>query len=194
MREISFGQDGSYSAEAIVLRANSELANAFGNLAQRTLSLIVKNLDGALPPINGHDAADAALLETIDAAVRGNIPAAFNALALHQGVEAWLQAVFACNAYIDAQAPWALKKTDPERMRTVLATLYMAIAQLAVAISPVIPTSAAKLLDQMGIAPDLRSYAAIGSHWYSPLAESGFRLAPPVGLFPRLELPEEVTS
>ena len=193
-REISFGQDGSYSAEAIVMRANSELANAFGNLAQRTLSLIVKNCDGALPAITGHDAADAALFETIDAAVRDEIPAAFNALALHQGVEAWLQAVFACNAYIDAQAPWALKKTDPERMRTVLATLYIAIAQLAVAIAPVIPGSAGKLLDQMGIAPELRDYATIGSHWYSPLAESGFRLAPPVPLFPRLELPEEVAS
>ncbi len=194
MREISFGQDGTYSAEAIVLRGNSELANAFGNLAQRTLSLISKNLGGALPDIAGHDSADTALLETIDAAVRGDIPAAFAALAPHQAVEAWLQAVFACNAYIDAQAPWTLKKTDPERMRTVLATLYIAIAQLAVAISPVIPTSAARLLDQMGIAPELRGYAAIGSHWYSPLAESGFRLAPPVGLFPRLELPEETPA
>jgi methionyl-tRNA synthetase len=194
MREISFGQDGSYSAEAIVLRANSELANSFGNLAQRTLSLIVKNCDGALPQIRGHDEADAALLGTIDAAVRTDMPAAFGSLALHQGVEAWLQAVFACNAYIDAQAPWALKKTDPERMGTVLATLYVAIAQLAVAISPVIPGSARKLLDQMGVSSELRTYESIGSHWYSPLAESGFRLASPVPLFPRLELPEEAVT
>jgi methionyl-tRNA synthetase len=194
MREISFGQDGSYSAEAIVLRGNSELANSFGNLAQRTLSLIVKNCEGALPEIHGHNDADAALLQTVDTAVRTDMPAAFGSLALHQAVEAWLQAVFACNAYIDAQAPWALKKTDPDRMRTVLATLYIAIAQLAVGISPVIPESARKLLDQMGIPPEQRTYAGIGSHWYAPLSGSGFRLASPVPLFPRLELPEEAVS
>jgi methionyl-tRNA synthetase len=102
-----------------------------------------------------------------------------------------MSAVFACNAYIDSQAPWALKKTDPARMQTVLATLYIAIAQLGAAILPIIPTSAGKLLDAMGIAADLRTYAGIQSHWYSPLAEGGFRLEQPVGLFPRLELPAD---
>ena len=76
-------------------------------------------------------------------------------------------------------------------METVLATLYICIAQLAVAIAPVIPASAATLLDAMGIAPDLRSFEAIGSHWYSPLAEGGFRLEQPVPLFPRLEPPTD---
>jgi methionyl-tRNA synthetase len=190
MREIAFGQDGSYSAEAIVQRANGELGNAFGNLAQRTLGFISKNLDGYLPAIRGHDPADAALFEAVDKAVRTDIPAAFDTLALQQGVEAWLQACFACNAYIDAQAPWTLRKTDDERMETVLATLYICIAQLAVAIAPVIPASSATLLDTMGIDPDLRSYEGIGSHWYSPLAESDFRIEAPKPLFPRLELPD----
>ena len=72
-------------------------------------------------------------------------------------------------------------------METVLATLYICIAQLTVAISPVIPASATALLDQMGVAPDLRSFTGIASHWYSPLAEGGFQLAQPKGLFPRLE-------
>lgn len=193
LREIAFGQDGSYSAEAIVQRANGELGNAFGNLAQRTLGFIAKNLDGYLPAIHGHGPADAELFAEIDKAVRKDIPAAFDMLALQQGIEAWLQACFACNAYIDAQAPWALRKTDPERMETVLATLYICIAQLAVAIAPVIPSSSAKLLDLMGVDPALRTYDAIGSHWYSPLAESGFRIGQPTPLFPRLELvPEDV--
>jgi methionyl-tRNA synthetase len=100
-------------------------------------------------------------------------------------------AVFACNAYIDAQAPWALKKTDFERMRTVLATLHIVIAQLAVAVSPVIPGSARKLLEAMGVAEDLRTIEGIRSTWYSPLAEAHYRINQPVGLFPRLELPEE---
>ena len=99
--------------------------------------------------------------------------------------------MFACNAYIDEQAPWALRKTDPERMETVLATLYICIAILAVAIRPVIPASADRLLDAMGVAPELRTFDGIMSHWYSPLAESDFRLAQPTPLFPRLELPED---
>ena len=191
LREVSFGQDGSYSEEAIVTRANADLANSFGNLAQRTLAQIFKNCGAALPAIHGHDAADSALFELVDTAVRATIPRAYADLALSQAAEAWMQAVYACNAYIDEQAPWALRKTDPARMETVLATLYICIAQLAVAISPIIPRSAATLLDRMGIAPALRTFDGIGSHWYSPLAESDFRIDQPVALFPRLELPAE---
>ena len=191
LRDISFGQDGSWSEEAIVTRANADLANSFGNLAQRTLTQIFKNLGGALPAITGHNPADTALFETVDTTVRGSMKRAFGELALSQATEAWMQAVFACNAYIDEQAPWSLRKTDPARMETVLATLYICIAQLAVAIAPVIPGSAAKLLDAMGVAPALRSLEAIAGPWYSPLAESDFRLAQPVPLFPRLDLPAE---
>jgi len=191
MREVAFGQDGSYSPEAIVQRANGELGNAFGNLAQRTLGFIAKNLEGYLPAIRGHQEADTALFEAVDRAITKDIPEAFESLALQQAVEAWLQAVFACNAYIDAQAPWTLRKTDPERMETVLATLYICIAQLAVAISPVIPASSAKLLDMLGVPEDLRNLEGIRSHWYSPLAESDYQIAAPAPLFPRLELPPE---
>ena len=191
LREVSFGQDGTYSEEAIVTRCNAELANSFGNLAQRTLSLIFKNCDGFLPEIRGHTNEDNALFEMVGDAVGSRIPGAFGELAMSQALEAWMQAVFACNAYVDAQAPWALKKTDPERMETVLATLFICIAQLAVAVLPVIPGSAGKLLDQMGIPLEVRTFEGAGSHWYSPLAESDFKLEQPQGLFPRLEMPAE---
>lgn len=191
LREVSFGQDGSYSPEAIVTRVNADLANSFGNLAQRTLSLIFKNCDGYLPVIRGHSDDDSALFEFVGTAVSQQIPAHFGEFAMSQALESWMQAVFACNAYIDVQAPWALKKTDPERMETVLATLFICIAQLAVAALPVIPGSATKLLDQMGVPVDVRNFASVCSHWYSPLAESGYRLEQPQGLFPRLELPAE---
>jgi methionyl-tRNA synthetase len=191
LREVTFGQDGSYSAEAIVGRANAELANSFGNLAQRTLTQIVRNCGGGPPEIHGHNDADNALFDVVCGAASETIPAAFDELALSKACEAWMQAVFACNAYIDEQAPWALRKTDPERMETVLATLYICIAILAVSIGPVIPASSDKLLDTMGVAPELRTYEGIMSHWYSPLAESEFKLAQPAPLFPRLELEEE---
>jgi methionyl-tRNA synthetase len=191
LRDISFGQDGTFSDEAIVTRANADLSNGFGNLAQRTLAQIFKNCDAALPAISGHDDADDALFDLVGKTIREAMPAAFGELALSQATEHWMQAVYACNAYIDEQAPWALRKSDPTRMRTVLATLYICIAQLAVAILPVIPESAGMLLERMGVDPALRTPEGIGSHWYSPLAESGFRLDQPVALFPRLELAAE---
>lgn len=193
LSEVTFGNDGSYSPEAIVLKANSDLANSFGNLAQRTLSFIAKNLSGALPVLTGAALADEdkALLTEVDDACRRAVPEALEALAPSVAIEGWMRAVFACNAYIDAQAPWALRKTDPARMEVVLGTLYRAIGTLAVAIRPVIPASADALLNQIGLPEDQRTYAALDQDWYAALAASGFVLAAPKPLFPRLELPKE---
>jgi len=193
LAEVSFGNDGSYSAEAIVHRTNTELGNAFGNLAQRTLSFIAKNLDGRMPE-PGPQAEDEAVLALVRAAVQTEMPRAFEALAPHEAIQAWLRAVFACNAYIDAQAPWALRKTDPARMEAVLATLYVAIGELAVGILPVIPASATALLDQMGVPEAARRYAGQSGDWYAALRSDGFAIAPPKPLFPRLELPVEAES
>ena len=190
LREVTFGQDGSYSAEAIIARVNADLANSFGNLAQRTLSFIARNCDGILPVGGRGDPADEALSSLVREATARDLPAHFQSLALSQGIEAWIKAVFACNQYIDSQAPWTLRKSDPERMNAVLATLYAAIRDLAIAISPVIPDSAARLLDQMGIPQEERDFAALDdSARYDRLAASGFRLASPTPIFPRLEAP-----
>src|SRR5580765_1661979 len=145
LREVPFGQDGSYSAEAIVTRANAELANSFGNLAQRTLSMVHKNLGGILPA-PGEVAEDVELLEQIRKTTHEEVPEAFERFAFSVGIEAWLRAVFACNQYVDTQAPWALRKTDPERMAAVLGTIVACVRELARAIAPVIPASADKLL------------------------------------------------
>jgi len=190
LSEVTFGNDGSYSAEAIVGRANSDLANSFGNLAQRTLSFIAKNLDGALPWGNeAETGADVELLATVRREIT-SLESDFESLAPSDGIQSWMRAVFACNAYIDAQAPWALRKTDPARMKAVLATLYIAIGELAIAILPVIPSSAGALLDQIGVPDNLRNYQGLQSQWYQKLVEDGFVLSPPKPLFPRLELAE----
>ncbi|KPF65210.1 methionine--tRNA ligase [Porphyrobacter sp. AAP60] len=189
MREVAFGQDGSYSPEAIVLRANAELANSFGNLAQRTLSMIVKNMDGKLEAFERAD-ADVALLQTVTIACGTELPRAFNDLSFSTGIEAWLRAVYACNQYVDDQAPWGLKKTDPDRMKAVLQTLFIALRDLAIAIQPVVPQKAAALLDQLGIPEGDRSFAALAdTDWFNRLVTSGFAVSPPMPLFPRLELP-----
>jgi methionyl-tRNA synthetase len=191
MREVAFGQDGSYSPEAIVLRANAELANSFGNLAQRTLSMMVKNMDGRLEPFELAD-ADAALLDQVYDACATELPSHFNNLSFSTGIEAWLRAVYACNQYVDEQAPWALKKTDPDRMKVVLQTLFRAIRDLAIGIQPVIPEKAEALLDQLGIPSSERSFEALADgSWFHRLASSGFTIAAPTPLFPRLELPAD---
>ncbi len=190
MREVAFGQDGSYSPEAIVLRTNAELANSFGNLAQRTLSMIVKNMDGKLEDFEKTD-VDEALLATVAKACGDDLPRAFNDLSFSTGIEAWLRAVYACNQYVDDQAPWGLKKTDPERMKAVLQTLFMVLRDLAIAIQPVVPEKAAALLDQLGVPGEERNFAALNDgDWFARLVSSGFIVAPPIPLFPRLELPE----
>lgn len=194
LREVAFGQDGSYSPEAIVLRANAELANSFGNLAQRTLSMIAKNMDGKLEAFEQAD-ADTALLSTVKIACETELPREFNDLSFSTGIEAWMRAVYACNQYVDEQAPWALKKTDPERMKAVLQTLFLALRDLAIAIQPVVPEKATALLDQLGIPQDERCYSTLeDSDWFNRLVASGFTVAPPTPLFPRLELPAEEAS
>jgi methionyl-tRNA synthetase len=190
VRDVTFGQDGSYSPEAIVARVNADLANSFGNLAQRTLSFIVKNAGAVLPDGGRSDPADGELLALVARATAEELPGHFERLELSQGVEAWLRAVFACNQYIDAQAPWSLRKTDPERMTAVLATLCAAIVDLAVAIQPVIPAGAAKLLGQMGVPEEARTFAGLADpERYARLA--GAALEAPTPIFPRMELPAE---
>jgi methionyl-tRNA synthetase len=169
LRDVSFGQDGTFSDEAIVTRANADLSNSFGNLAQRTLAFIAKNLDGVVEQ-GRSEPADASLLAEVSSGCEG-FRGAFESLALSQGLEAWMTGVFACNQYIDVQAPWALRKTDPERMHAVLGTLVTAIRLLAETIQPVIPGSAARLLEFMG--------------------PEGSKIALPSPIFPRLELRED---
>ncbi|MBT2133755.1 methionine--tRNA ligase [Croceibacterium sp. LX-88] len=190
LREFSFGQDGSWSHEAIVSRNNAELANSFGNLAQRVMSFIAKNCGGGFTAEAPVIEADRALRDKVARACSVELPAAFEALAFASGLEAWMQAVFACNAYVDEQAPWALRKTDPARMERVLATLCGCIRDLAVAISPVTPRASAKMLDALSVPADARNFAALAN---DP-AMGPIRVVNPTPVFPRLELPEEAAA
>ena len=191
LAEVTFGQDGSYSAEALVNKVNAELANSFGNLAQRTLSMIAKNMDGKLEQFETQPADDE-LLAKVTEACATELPREFEKLNFSVGIEAWLRAVYACNAYVDEQAPWALKKTDPDRMKAVLQTLFIAIRDLAIAIQPVVPEKAAAVLDQLGISTDRRRYADLSDQsWFGELVTADHAIDKPTPIFPRLELPTE---
>ncbi len=182
LREVSFGQDGSYSAEAIVMRCNAELANNLGNLAQRSLSMIAKNCDGQVPPAVLQK-QDTDLLDIV-ASARGCVRTEIADLRLGGAIEAVIDASSKVNQYFADQAPWALRKTDPERADTVLFVTVEALRRLAIMLQWVIPESAARLLDQLGQSETARNWGALDD----PIV-TGTMLPAPSGIFPRLELP-----
>src|ERR1700735_3233131 len=150
MREMPFGQDGDFSERALIGRINSDLANNLGNLVQRSLSLVQKNLGGIAPALADPTEADDALL----AAARDLLPDLREAMArteLHVMLNRLFDIADAANRYIDTQAPWALKKTDPARMATVLAVLIEIIRIVVILLQPVMPNAAAAILDQLAL-------------------------------------------
>jgi methionyl-tRNA synthetase len=181
LREVPFGQDGTYSHELIVNRINADLANDFGNLAQRSLSMINKNCDGKVPLPAAFGPEDQAMLAATDALL-DKARAAMADFAIHQVLNEIWAVVGEANRYFAGQAPWVLRKTDPERMATVLYVTAELLRQTAILAQPAIPSAAARLLDLLGIAPDARDFAHLGpAHRLTPGAE----LPAPAGIFPR---------
>jgi methionyl-tRNA synthetase len=187
LREVPFGQDGSYSHEAIVNRTNADLANDLGNLAQRSLSMIAKNCGGAVPERGELADADKAILAQADAA----LTTARDAMA-GQGIHLALAAVFGvvaeANRYFASQEPWALKKSNPARMETVLWTTAETIRRVAILCQPFIPGSAERLLDLLAVHAGERDFAHLSAeHALRP----GTPLPAPQPVFPRyVEQPE----
>jgi len=189
LREVPFGQDGSFSHESIVNRTNSDLANDLGNLAQRILSMINKNCGGTVPEPGPLTEADMALLDV----ALGALPAARELLdadlAFHNALAAIWKVVGDANRYVDAQAPWELRKTDPDRMATVLYVVAETVRRLAILVQPFVPGSAAAMLDLLSVDAELRTFAAITD---DQRLQAGSALPKPQGVFPRYV--DEATS
>ncbi|PLX39459.1 MAG: methionine--tRNA ligase [Hyphomicrobiales bacterium] len=181
LREVPFGQDGNYSHEAIVNRINADLANDLGNLAQRSLSMIAKNLDGELPVPGEFSAEDNAMLAQADAMLE-TCRKAMDKQEIHQALSTVWATVAEANRYFTAQEPWALRKTDPARMGTVLYVTAEVIRQVAILAQPVMPESAAKLLDVLGVDTDKRDFAQLGA---AGRLAGGTVLPKPSPVFPR---------
>jgi methionyl-tRNA synthetase len=183
LREVSFGQDGDYSRDKLVNRVNADLANNLGNLAQRSLSMINKNLDGKVPEKGEATADDLALLAEVDEAISA-AQKAMDGQLVHEAAGAIIAALSSANNYFAAQEPWALKKTDLARMGTVLYTTADTVRRLAIPMLAFVPASAAALLDQLGVPADER----LLSHAQTPnLLRVGTDLPVPHGVFARLE-------
>ncbi|HEY5082749.1 MAG TPA: methionine--tRNA ligase [Bauldia sp.] len=187
LREVPFGQDGSYSHEAIVQRINADLANDLGNLAQRSLSMIARNCAGVLPEAMKLTDDDKKLLADADALL-GICRTAMKSQQIHQALNAIWAVVADANRYFAAAAPWALKKTDPVRMGTVLSVTAEVIRQVAILATAVMPESAGKLLDLLAVRPEARDFAALGDN--GRLAH-GMKLPEPAPVFPRYVEPDD---
>ncbi|MEQ1956786.1 methionine--tRNA ligase [Mesorhizobium sp. CN2-181] len=181
LREVPFGQDGNYSHEAIVARTNADLANGIGNLAQRSLSMIAKNCGGVVPKRGELTEADKAILGQAEAALR-IARKAMGEQAIHQALAAIFAVVAEADRYFAGEAPWALKKTDPARMETVLHTTAETVRRLALLCQPFMPASAEKLLDLLAVPADGRGFEHVGD---THALVSGTPLPAPQGVFPR---------
>jgi len=181
LREVVFGQDGSYSHEAIVNRINADLANDLGNLAQRSLSMIHRNCEGRIPPPGPLTPADEAILAAADA-----MYAKAREAMDRQAIKAWLDTVWAvvadANRYFAGEEPWAKSKTDPARRDTILYTTAEVVRQVAILAAPAVPTAAGRLLDSLGQAPQARTFRALGP---AGRLKPGTPIPAPVGVFPR---------
>lgn len=183
LREVPFGQDGSYSEEAIINRINTDLANELGNLAQRSLSMVNKNLDGIVPTPGDFTPEDEALLAEADGLL-AKVREHFDAAAMHLALEAiWLM-LGAANRYFSAQEPWVLRKSDAavdqQRFGTVLYTTMEVVRVAALLVQPVMPESASTLLDLLGQPAEQRNFKAVGVRLVP-----GTQLPAPTGVFPR---------
>ena len=187
LREIPFGQDGSYSHEGIVNRINADLANDFGNLAQRSLSMINKNCEAKVPAHGAFTDADTTLLAAVDSALAA-AREAMEGFQLHTILNTIWGLIGDTNRYFAAEEPWKLKKTDPERMNTVLYVTAETLRQFAILTQPFTPNASARLLDLLAIPAGARDFAHLGAgHRLAP----GTELPAPAGIFPRFVEAEE---
>lgn len=179
LREVPFGNDGDFSDSALIGRLNSDLANSYGNLVQRVLSFIAKSCGGIVPKPEAMMLEDESLLSKaadLLPLLRTNIQKQH----LHKVIEQIWQVIAEANRYVDDQKPWSLKTENPKRMATILYVLAETIRQIALLTQPFVPNASERILDQLGVSPDQRTFADLET-----TLVPGTVLPPPEGVFPR---------
>ncbi|MGY3554189.1 methionine--tRNA ligase [Williamsia sp. R60] len=184
LREVPFGQDGSYSHEAIIARVNADLANELGNLAQRTLSMVGKYFDGVLPAPAALTDADTTLLDKADGLL-ARVRTEMDQQAIHTALEVIWEVLGDTNKYISVEQPWKLAKTDLERTGTVLYVCAEVVRITTLLAQPAMPESTGTLLDLLAVKQDSRTFESIGER-----LTAGTALPKPTPVFPRYELPK----
>ena len=186
LREAPFGGDGNYDHEVIINRINADLANDLGNLAQRSLSMIAKNCEGAVPEPGAFTEADERLLAAA-AALPETARALMQNLALHAILAEIWSVVGEANRYFASEEPWKLRKSDPARMSTVLYVTVETLRRVGLMVQPFVPTAGGALLDLLAVPVDQRSFAFTSAEHR---LRAGTALPAPAPIFPRFEKPE----
>jgi len=191
MTEVNFGSDGDFSDKALILKVNNNLANELGNLCQRTLSMVFKNCGAAVPTPGALTEEDEALL----ASARGlheRCASYISEQKIQKYANELIEMVWDANKYIDTMAPWKLRKTDEQRMATVLYVIMEVLRHVSILYQPIIPGSANKILDLLSVPEDQRSFEHLAGDTY--MVQPGTPVNKPEGVFPRIEVPELVES
>jgi len=183
MRQVQFGNDGNFSKLELVRRCNSDLANNYGNLAQRVLSMIKKNCNAVIPKYELESKEDQELLNQAYELIN-KLRNAIDKQNFSAYIEDVINLAAEANEYIDKQAPWTLRKENPERMSSVLYVLAETIRIISLYMLPVMPDSAGKILDQLNIPQTERDFLKVTKE-YS--LKEGVSLPDPQGIFPRIE-------
>jgi methionyl-tRNA synthetase len=188
LREVPFGQDGDFSRDAMIGRINSELANDLGNLLNRSLTMIERFANGAVPA-HAHP-ADTEMELRLRKTINGLFAAAerhITNLEFNRALEAIWELVQLGNQYIDKSAPWALAKKaeDKARLDTVLYHGAETLRILGLALYPFMPQTAQEMVRQLGLTVDLSNPAADELNW--GYLKPGTRIAKGNPLFPRIE-------
>lgn len=190
MSEVTFGSDGDFTDDAMIRKCNSNLANELGNLCQRVVTLVFKNCGKAVPAEVGPYTPEDEEILAKARALREKAATAISNQAIHKYSEAMVSMVWDANKYIDTMEPWKLKKTDLDRMSTVLYVLMEVLRYTAILYQPLIPVSANKILDQLSVPEDERSF----EHLDTCPVKFGAPISKAVAVFPRIEVPEPVAA
>lgn len=182
MKEISFGQDGNFSKASMQNRINSELANNIGNLAQRTLSFINKNAEAKVPEIEINKLYNEELLLNLNKKIK-EYQQFMQMQKFNHALDLVIEIAHSANAFIDTQAPWALRKTDEKRMLEVLYMLIEAIRYIGILLLPFMPNAMNKLLNQLNVNNDERLFKYLNKEF---ALTPGSILPTPEGIFPRI--------
>ena len=187
LREVPFGNDGNFSEDALISRTNTDLANILGNLVNRTISMSHKYFDGVIKNPKVEEEIDESLISSVlDLKIK--VDEKMNNLKVNEAIDEIIEVLKKCNKYIDDTMPWILAKDESktDRLQTVLYNLLESIRICSILLSPFIPTSSDKILEQLNTKEI--SYDSISS--FGKL-EIGSVLNKPEILFHRIILKSE---
>ena len=181
LREMRFGKDGDFTNNALISRINADLSNDFGNLIQRVLSFVYKNCDKKIPKPVDLMEIDKKIENEMDI-TKNNIVKLMDDYLLTDSLEEIWKMVKKCNSYIDSQAPWELKKTNLNRMNTVLYVLISLIKKISFLTQSFIPEGSNKILNILSIPDKERGY-----DFYDKQIKPGKIILEPRPIYPRID-------